>query len=189
MKHFPLVAAAFEGGIFVLAIALGWLLGIEPLKTFSFKAQDALLALVATAPPLALFWLSIKFPLGPLKEIVRLIDEMILPLFRQCRPAQLAVISAFAGLGEETLFRGVVQSGLCEWIGDPSGPWIGLSAAAVLFGLLHTITPAYAVLAGLIGIYLGGIWMATGNLLVPIVVHAVYDFLVLLYLIKSRPER
>ncbi len=185
MKHFPLIAAAFEGSLVALAIALGWLLRTSPLETFHYDPYDVLLAIGATAPPLALFWFCIKFPLGPLKEIVRIMDEMLVPLFRDCRPAQLAVIAALAGLGEEMLFRGVVQ----EWIAGPCGPWIGLLTAAVLFGLLHAITPAYALLAGLIGLYLGWLWMATDNLLVPVIVHGLYDFLVLAYLVKIRPEK
>ena len=36
----------------------------------------------------------------------------------------------------------------------------------------------------LMGLLLGGLWIATGNLLVPIVAHAVYDFLALVWLVK-----
>ena len=44
------------------------------------------------------------------------------------------------------------------------------------------------MLAGLIGLYLGWLWLAVGNLLVPIVVHALYDFVALMYLVKVRGE-
>ncbi len=145
-----------------------------------------MLALGATAPPLILFLLCLKLPLTPLKEIARIVDEMIVPLFRDCRVWQLVVIAALAGLGEEMVFRGVVQAAVAEWIGGPRGLWLGLLAAAALFGFLHTITPAYALLAGLIGLYLGWIWLATGNLLVPVLVHGLYDFLVLTYFVKVR---
>jgi membrane protease YdiL (CAAX protease family) len=57
----------------------------------------------------------------------------------------------------------------------------------VLFGLLHPITPTYAVLAALMGAYLGGVWLASGNLLVPIVAHALYDFIALAYLLAPPP--
>ena len=63
---------------------------------------------------------------------------------------------------------------------------LGLLAAALLFGLLHSITPAYAILAGLVGLYLGGLWLACGNLLTPIVAHGTYDFLALVYLVRVR---
>jgi membrane protease YdiL (CAAX protease family) len=58
--------------------------------------------------------------------------------------------------------------------------------ASVLFGLVHAITRAYVVIAALFGAYLGWLWLVTGDLTVPIVVHALYDFLVLVYLMR-RP--
>jgi membrane protease YdiL (CAAX protease family) len=72
--------------------------------------------------------------------------------------------------------------------GTPRGEdWPALVVSSVLFGLLHPITPTYAVLAGLIGAYLGGVWLANGNLLVVVIVHALYDFIALIYLLRDRP--
>ncbi len=66
-----------------------------------------------------------------------------------------------------------------------AGAWTGLAVASVVFGLLHAVTPTYAVLAALIGVYLGGLWQVTGNILTPIVTHALYDFLLLVYLLAG----
>ena len=189
MKNFPLMAAAFEGGLVALAIVLGWLLGVEPLATFRFEPYDAALALAATLPPLTLFWVCVKYPFGPLKQIAQLIDEMVVPLFRECGLIQLAVIAALAGLGEEMIFRGVVQTALAEWLGGETGPITALAISAVLFGMLHAVTPTYALLAAIIGLYLGWLWMEMDNLLVPVVVHGLYDFAALTYLVKTRPNK
>ena len=151
---------------------------------FTSISGAALLGLAATLPPLGLFWLCLKCPLRPFQEIARIVDELLVPLFRDCRLVQLAIIAALAGLGEEMLFRGVIQAAVAQEIGGPRGPWLGLLVAAMLFGLLHPVTPTYALLAALIGGYLGWLWLATGNLLVPATTHAVYDFLVLLYFVK-----
>jgi len=186
MKHFALTAAAFEGCLTPAAIALGWLLGTPPLATFHFDWRDALLGVAATLPPLGLFWLCLVCPWRPLTEIAKITDEMLVPLFRDCRLVQLAIVAALAGVGEEMLFRGVVQTAAAQQIGGPHGVWLGLLAAAVLFGLLHSITPTYAILAGLVGLYLGGLWLACGNLLAPIVAHGTYDFLALVYLVRVR---
>ena len=43
-----------------------------------------------------------------------------------------------------------------------------------------------ALLAGVVGLYLGGLYLLTGNLLVPIVVHALYDIVALGYLRKAE---
>ena len=187
MKHFPLLAAVFEGLLTPLAIGLGWLLGTPALaKLFHFSGQDALLGVAAALPPLALFWFCLVSSWRPFVEIRKITVETLVPLFRDCGLAQLAIISALAGLGEETLFRGVVQAGAAQTIGGPYGLWLGLLLAAILFGALHLITPAYGILAGLIGLYLGGLWLLSGNLLTPIVTHGVYDFLALMYLVRVR---
>lgn len=189
-KHFALMAAGFEGGLVVVAVGLGWLLDTPPLETFRWDGAQALLALAATLPLLLGLLVCVKWPVGPLGRLVRVIDDLFLPLLRNCRGFELAVIAGLAGLGEEMLFRGVIQTVVERWVepwvGQPSAVWIALGAAAVLFGLAHRITNTYAVLAGLIGLYLGWLWLVTGNLLVPILIHAVYDLLALIYLVKLR---
>ncbi len=188
-KHFALTAAIFEGSLAVVAIALGWLLGQSPLRTFHWDLCHAALGVVATLPPLALFWFCLKCPLRPFQTIARILDEAVVPLFRDCRFTELAVIAALAGIGEEMLFRGVIQAAVAQQIGGPRGVWLGLLMAAVLFGLLHPVTPTYAVFAGSIGLYLGWLWLVCGNLLVPIIAHGLYDFLALLYLVRARTQR
>ena len=186
MNHFPLMAAIFEGSLVAVAIAIGWLLRSPPLKTFGADWQAACWGVAAAIPPLAVFWACIRCPWQPFRQIVQILDETVLPLFRTCRLMELAVLAAMAGLGEEMLFRGVVQAATANAVGPPRGPWLGLAVSAVTFGLLHAVTPLYCLLAGLIGIYLGGIWLATGNLLTPILAHGVYDFLVLWFLVRRR---
>ncbi len=77
----------------------------------------------------------------------QVVDETILPLFERCGVLELAVISLFAGIGEELLFRGVIQTALGEWF----SPMVGLAAASLLFGLAHPLTTAYAVVTALAG--------------------------------------
>jgi uncharacterized protein len=84
------------------------------------------------------------------------------------------------------LFRGVVQTLLHQWTGSE---WTSLLLAGLLFGLLHAITRTYVVLATLVGVYLGWLWLATGNLLAPITAHAVYDFGALWYLRQTSQHR
>jgi membrane protease YdiL (CAAX protease family) len=92
------------------------------------------------------------------------------------------LISLAAGVGEELLFRGLLQAAIADWL----HPWAGLGIASLVFGLAHSITRTYAVLATLLGAYLGGLWLACDNLLAPMITHALYDFLALLYLIGTN---
>jgi hypothetical protein len=90
------------------------------------------------------------------------------------------------GVGEEALFRGVVQPGLSESF----GPWGGWAAASVIFGAAHIgnfvgASPEQAR-AGLVavpfitlvGSYLGLVSLYTGNRLeTSVALHFWYDFL------------
>jgi uncharacterized protein len=187
VASFAVTAAAFEGGLALFAVGLGWALDLPPMETFRWSWPDLGWGIVATLPPLTLLGLCLYLPWEPLRKILRLLNETVLPLFRQCGLMEIAVIALLAGLGEEMLFRPIVQEGLSRWIGLPYGPACGLIAAAVFFGLLHGMTLAYAILAAVIGLYLGIVWKLNGNLMIPIVTHALYDFIALAVLIRRQP--
>ena len=76
-----------------------------------------------------------------------------------------------AGLGEEMLFRGILQGDLNERFGD----LVALTSSAVIFGALHAVTPLYAFIAGLASLYFGELYLQYHNLAVPIVCHGLYD--------------
>jgi membrane protease YdiL (CAAX protease family) len=96
---------------------------------------------------------------------------------------QLAVVALAAGVGEELLFRGLVQAGLERWLGGVEGRIAALAIASVLFGVCHWLNATYAALAVLAGAYFGGLLLLTENILAPITAHAAYDFLALVYLV------
>ena len=74
-------------------------------------------------------------------------------------------------------------------MGRPPGRGSALAIASVAFGVCHSLCAAYAVLATVMGLALGGLFLATGHLLAPITMHAVYDGLALLYLVRwSAPS-
>lgn len=110
-----------------------------------------------------------------MRRLVAVVVEQLGPLLARRSQVELVVLAALAGLAEEMLFRGVVQIGLARLL--PEG--VALVVASAAFGLAHFITPAYALLAGLAGLYLGGLFLLHGNLIAPIVAHAVYDVVAL----------
>lgn len=184
--NFVPVAVLFGGGLVVVAVVLGWLLGHAPAPEIRWTISGAAWGAAAALPPMAVLLFCVRFPWWPWAELLRVVERLLVPLFRDCRLVDLAGISILAGLGEEMLFRGVLQEAVAGWVGGEPGIWIGLALVSILFGMAHLITPAYGVFATLIGLYLGWLWIYTGNLLVPITAHAVYDFLALVYLARAR---
>ena len=181
----PLLWLGFlvEGCLAALAVLLGWLFEQPVWENIRWHWQDALWGIVATLPMLAGFLICLRWPVGPLARIKQFSDEVIRPLFAPCTILELGAISLLAGFGEEALFRGVIQELLSRWLGVVAG----LFLASFLFGLLHMITPTYALLAMLTGIYLGCWWLARDDLIVVIVAHAAYDWIALIILVRRPP--
>ena len=95
-----------------------------------------------------------------------------------------------AGVSEEILFRGVIQPGLTRWM--PAGT--ALLITSVLFGLVHFASRSYALFATIMGCYLGMLFQLTGNLFAPMVTHATYDFVALIWVsrrvaVSAHPGR
>jgi uncharacterized protein len=114
------------------------------------------------------------------RRLVALVVEQLGPLLAQRTPVELALLAALAGFAEEILFRGVVQVALSRVLPETGA----VIAAGVAFGLAHFITPTYALLAGLAGLYLGGLFLLQGSLTAPIVAHALYDVVALSYVVR-----
>jgi membrane protease YdiL (CAAX protease family) len=174
------LAVLVEGGLIGVAWLFGWLAEQAPLAAFRWDGVDALVGVVGTVPPLLLFAACRRWPIGPLAPLDRFLERVVRPLLAPCTLLDLLGISVLAGLGEEMLFRGVLQPVLGRWSGSA---WIGLLGAALLFGVMHAATFTYAVLAAVMGAYLGWLFQRTDNLLTPVIVHGLYDFVVLLHLI------
>jgi membrane protease YdiL (CAAX protease family) len=116
----------------------------------------------------------------PIRRLVEFVVEQMGPLLARYSAVELAALAAVAGISEEILFRGVVQVGLARLL--PAG-W-ALVMASALFGLVHFATRAYALLAGVMGVYLGILFLLQGSLMAPIVTHALYDFVALIHVAR-----
>lgn len=180
MRDWFLFGCVFEAALLVLAAGLGWLLHRPMWADLRWAPHDAAFGALASLPLLVLFLVTLRSSWRPLAEIRAFLDTAVVPIFRDWSLVQLAVISLLAGLGEEVLFRGVIQG----WLVQALGTIPGLVLAGVLFGCAHPLTRGYLLLAGLVGVYLGSLWLIAGNLLVPITAHAVYDFLALVYFLR-----
>jgi membrane protease YdiL (CAAX protease family) len=178
------LAIVFEGGLLMLAVLAGALTGTPALRDLRLHSDAIALGIVATLPTLLLL-AATRLTNTHIKQLHEFVRDRIIPLFRGATTTQLALVSMLAGLGEEALFRGLLQN----WLTALLGPWPGLVAASVAFGMAHYLTRSYAVMASLFGLYLGGLYALTGNLLVPVVVHALYDFIALSYLLREDAAR
>jgi uncharacterized protein len=167
-------------GLLVLAWAVARWLGISPLGQLHATPSAFGLGIVAAVPPLLGLRWTLTTGMTSVRRLVALVVEQVGPLLAPLSPLELVLLAALAGFAEEILFRGVMQAGLARVL--PEGGALVVASAA--FGLVHFITPTYAVFAGLAGLYLGGLFLLQGSLTAPIVAHAVYDVVALNYVVR-----
>ncbi len=97
-------------------------------------------------------------------------------------PRHCAVLAVASGIGEEALFRGALQ------------PSLGLLGASLVFALAHfaprrDLWP-WSLFAFVAGLALGGLFDATGNLLAPMLAHALVNAVNLRHLVEEYgPQR
>ena len=167
---------------------MGRWLDISPLEQLQPTLAAFGTGIVAVVPLLLGLRWTLSTGMKSMRRLVALVVEQLGPLLAPRSRVELALLAALAGVAEEVLFRGVVQAGLSRVLPQA---W-ALVAASAAFGLAHFISPAYAVLAGLAGLYLGSLFLLQGSLTAPIVAHAVYDVVALTYvarLYRDRNER
>ena len=184
------VAFFFEASLVLVALGLGYwlqqpawqnLLGATPGETL----LAAGVGLLAAVPMLAVLLITRRLPWGPVRRLCQLVDEQLMPLFANASLVGLLLLSLAAGFGEEMLFRGVLQDWLANLLGGDVGFWGALVLVSLLFGLCHWLTTAYAVFAFMISLYLGMVYWVSGSLLSVVVAHAAYDFVALLWLLRT----
>ena len=176
-------ACYFEASLCLPAFLLGWLTQINPLAHFYFSSSALLYGVLGTVPLFAWFLVMHKLPGQSIAAIRELLLKTLGPSFQAYQWPHFLLLASIAGISEELLFRGFLQPWLASFLGSTAG----LLLSNVLFGMVHSITPLYALLASLVGIYLGLAMEFSGesNLLTPILIHGLYDFLAITALIHQ----
>ena len=178
-RRILIIALSTQGGLIALAWWCSRALEIPP--QWGAPARDGIIGLaVAFALALTNYLLLTRAPANWLVDGVRTTyRETIVPLFGHLSPAGVLLIGVAAGVGEEWLFRGIVQ------------PVAGLAASSVLFGAAHVGSARmipFGVWATGMGLVMGALAIATNGLIAPMVAHGVYDILALAYIRRGAED-
>ena len=92
-----------------------------------------------------------------------------------------AILAILPSICEELFFRGFMFSGIQHRFGKPSA----LIFSSLFFGLMHTGTPVHTILMVLFGFLLGILLIITGSIIIPILIHFLYNTLVIISLINQ----
>ncbi len=170
-----ILALAGTALIGVAAFGLSILTNTPLAPQFQWSLADASIGFIGVVPLTLLLWwfMSTRRPtLARFRSSQ--IDFFANIGFRFTVP-RVVLMALFAGVFEELLFRGVIQTATAKF----TPIIIAIILSNLIFGAVHWRTALYALIAGLVGIWIGVLFAITGNLLTPIVTHAVYDLVAL----------
>ena len=180
-----MVIILFESLLIVLAFGLALWWGIDLAGSIELSQGAVLLGIAAAIlPNLFLAWAAFGVRASWMVELRERTAKMMRQVFG-ARPRPVAVVAvAFGGVAEELLFRGVLIPALGEYM----PVWLAVVTVGAAFGLLHPLTRVYALLAALLGIFWGALFVWTGNLLVPIIAHALNNLIAVVSYGRASPE-
>lgn len=181
-RRLLLLAVVYEGGLFLVGWVLARLLGLGEPPGLGLTAASVLWGIVLGLALLAVVYFSLQSTWPPILRFRDEVEEVVGRLFADCTVVDLAFVSALAGIAEEFVFRGWIQTGLAGSIGT----WAAVGLAAFFFGAAHGVSITYALYAAIIGLVLGAALVVTELLWVPILAHAVYDFGALTWLVHQH---
>ena len=184
-----LAAAASTGplGIWVTiggtaaALGLAVLLFDRPASTALLRPSPRLVLLGAAAGAVMAVATHLLYP--PLARVLPFIATDTTQLYAAFRAPSLVVASVALVpviVGEELVWRGVVQASLVQRL----GAWRGVALAAVVYALVHAPlgSPVLVAVAFFCGLAWGTLRATTASLVPPLVAHLLWDVLVLLWL-------
>ncbi len=168
-----LAGTAFLG---VVAYGLSIITNTPLAPQFRWSLGDAAIGLAGAAPlVLLLSWLMATPQPAPARFRQSQIEFFAQIGFR-FTPLRIVLMALFAGIFEELLFRGVLQTATAKL----TPMFVAILVSNLIFGAVHWRTALYALIAGLVGVWIGILFAITGNLLTPIVTHAAYDLVALI---------
>ena len=126
------MAVVVEGGLALTALVAAWIFHVALRDLFPSSGDSLVSAIVrgllATLPMLVIFLLLVNSTWPMMRQLREQVQWLIDEMFPSRSIAQFAMVAILAGVGEELLFRGAIQSVLGNW----TSPVIGLVITSLL---------------------------------------------------------
>ena len=173
---------SFELGLGLLGLTCLMWAGIQILPVSPHWVKSTLWGTGAAAATY-LTWFVVMRLCPPLQRELKPSLEQFRALFARSKLWQIGLISAAAGVGEELLFRAFIQNFASQYWGTG----YAIAIASVIFAAGHALSITYFMITLVMGLAFGWVYAQSGDLLLLMVWHGVYDFIAIT-VILHRPR-
>lgn len=174
-KRLIMLVLIIEILLFLFALIWSYIAKINPFFSIYYNFADIIFALAAGIIFLIINFLAINVLSGFIpffKSLKKSYQEISAIAVNITIPGAL-VIAVISGFVEEIFFRGILQQ------------QFGIIIASIVFGIFHISNIkmlSYSIYTVFVGFYMGLLFLVSGNLLVPILVHIINNFIALPYM-------
>jgi membrane protease YdiL (CAAX protease family) len=180
-------SVAFYGAMFAGSIFLGKKYGLVDQFLNSPLNLKSSLPYMGVMVGLFLVSTLLAEVLPSFKELKLFYQKTLIPQLKRIPLFGLAMMAAGAGIGEEALFRGVLQNWVIEQVANTGlaefSVVLGVFVSSIAFGLAHAITASYFIFALAAGVVFGFQYLNCG-LPAAAFTHALYDFIAFIVVIQ-----
>ena len=174
-KNLLLIVTATEVVLLLVALLWGFLAEINPFNCLSFDLKDIFIGIIGAMLLLAVNFLSINVfsKYIPFFKHLKNAYSEVCALCTDISLQNAFIMAVLSGFVEELFFRGILQ------------PQFGIIISSIVFGFFHIggkKTFYYGIYTIFIGLYLGWLFIFTGNLLTCVIVHFLNNFLAFPYM-------
>lgn len=163
--------ALFQGILGVaVGLAIWWATGRDVFAFVTWQSRDIFIGAI-TAVVLLLTMQSIVFAFPNFLRWAADQQRMLFEHGRCYSRLHISMISFGAGVGEEAMFRG----GLQTLLGDHLPPWVAIGLVGLVFAALHWGSRGVFAFIFTISAVFGGVFYLTGSLLSSMIGHVAFD--------------
>ena len=170
-------ASLFYLFLSLLGLIISKIFHVSPWTTTPLIPKIPSYLVILSGLVLGLFIVILSHILDRFKPFARL-NTIIAHHLPGLRFSDIVILSIFSSFGEELLFRGVLLQ------------LLGIHISSLIFGLLHYGGKRdfllWGIMGWVMGYFLGGLFLATGSLLAPMLAHLTINFFNLNHLIGTH---
>lgn len=157
------------------AFGMALLFSVDLAPILRVRVTETAAGIAATGPLVLMLVWFMKSAWRPIERFRASQLQLFRDIGFRLTPLRSALLAVAAGVGEELVFRGVLQT----YAERHAALVAAILLPNLLFAALHARSAIYAAAAGVVGIYFGALFWASNGLAAPIVAHAFYDFIAL----------
>jgi membrane protease YdiL (CAAX protease family) len=174
--------------VYLPLLAVGLMTAVFWTKTVpgAVRTPGGILAQIGFGAAVAIALVLVTYVLARTLKPFEVLEREFRAILGNLSRRDIVWIAALSGAAEEFVFRGTLQ----PWLAGAWSPVAGLVVTSLVFGLLHYVPDRvflpWTAFATIVGFICGGLFLASGSVIAPVVTHILLNAINLELIVNDR---